>query len=90
MSLSKTMRPFNKNAVDDKKRNEVDQKKREKIVHVKGRERIELFADHCDDFDAKVVEEMGRLDIAKFNSLRNFMTGDEKKTSRVDLESTKD
>ena len=49
-----------------------------------------MFADHCDGFDHKVSEEMSRLGLRKFNSLCDFITDDEKKVSRDDLERAKD
>ena len=90
MPLSKIMRPFNKSALEKKKKKEVDPKKRQKIVRIEGRQRIEQFADHCDDFNIKVSEEILKLGKDQFNSLCDFITGDEKKISSVDLENTKD
>jgi len=83
ISLSKIMILFNKNAVDNKTRNEVDREKRKKILCIESRERIELFADHRNDFDVKVSEEMTKLGLVKFNSLYDFITGHEKKVELI-------
>ena len=79
MLLLKIMRSFNKTAADNKERKEVGQEKREKTLCIESRERIKLFVDHCNDFDGKVSEEMPKLGLVNFNSLCDFITGDEKK-----------
>ena len=87
MSLSKITRTFNKTAVEDKKCKEEYPKKREKIIRIEGRERVEQFADHCDEFNNRVE---GDLDTIRFNTLCEFITGDAGKTNRKDLEQMKD
>ena len=61
--------------VEDKKSKAKDPKKREKIIRIEGRERVELFADHCDEFNNRIE---GDLDTVSFSTLCEFITGDDK------------
>ena len=83
-------RVFNKKSLDAKRAKEPDPKKRLKIQHVEGRELVEQYADHCDEFNATIKDIMKTFDKSQLTELLDFISGSEDKISGIELEMKKE
>ena len=87
--LSHIMRPFNRSAAktENKSRKE---KGRKSIERIEGRQRVEMFKDACDFFNARADLTRANVGEDRYRQLMSFIDGDANRISRIDLEARKE
>jgi len=87
------MRSFNRNAVLEVKELRAGKTgawKKKTVERVEGRQRIELYGNHCDAFSSKVAASRAAVGDEKYKKLLEYIANDNNKISRVDLDARKD
>jgi len=67
---------------------ETDPNKRAKIRRVEGRERIEWYADECNELNAELEQELAEFGDKRFKILLTYLKGSDVKTSGENVEKT--
>jgi len=91
-ALSYIMRDFNRKATLEVAKIRADEvsTKKKTIDRVEGRQRVRMFADHCDTFNSGVERSLSVVGDEKYTQLLDFISRDTNKISRVDLEARKE
>ena len=83
------MRPFNRSVIFEVKnihKEEASTKKKKTINQVERHQWVQMFANHCDQFNSGVACVCNE----KYQQLLDFISGDKNKISRVDLDAQKE